>query len=225
MKGTIVNAVAIVTGSLLGTVLRQGIPASYQKTLTQGLGLSVGLIGLQMALKTQNVLILILSLIIGGVCGEALGIDKGLNQMGLWINRQVGDRYGNVGKGFVSASLIFCVGAMAVVGSIQDGLTGDASTLYAKAMLDGVFSVVFSSTMGIGVALSGVSVLVYQGAITLLASVFSSVLSEGIIQAMTATGGILIVGISLLTLEITEIKIANLLPSIPVAAIITWLWP
>lgn len=223
MKGTIVNALVVLTGSVAGVILRQGIPEKYQQTVMQGLGLAVGLIGLDMALKTQNILIVIVSLILGGLCGEAIDIDQGLSRLGAWLTQKLGSKYGDAGEGFVTASLVYCVGAMAVVGSIQDGLTGDASILYAKSMLDGVSSVVFASTMGIGVALSSVSIFLYQGAITILAGAFSSVLSEAVIREMSAVGGVLILGISLLMLEIKRIKIANLLPAIPAAAIITYM--
>lgn len=223
MKGTIINTVAVLAGSFAGVVLRRGIPARFQQTVMHGLALAVGLIGLEMALKTQNILIVIVSLIVGALCGEAIDIDRFLERLGAWLTAKLGSQYGNVGQGFVTASLVYCVGAMAVVGSIQDGLTGDASTLYAKSMLDGVSSVVFASSMGIGVALSSVSIFIYQGAITLLASVCSNILSEAVIKEMTAVGGVLIVSISLLMLEIKKIKVANLLPAIPAAAIITYL--
>lgn len=224
VKGTLVNVAAVVAGSLVGMILKKGIPERYQLTVTHGLGMAVGLIGLQMALKTQNILIVIISLGLGGLLGEKIDIDRWLNRLGDWISRRLGDQYGDAGQGFVTASLVFCVGAMAVVGSIQDGLTGDASTLYAKSMLDGVFSMVFSSTMGIGVALSGVSILLYQGSITLLAGICSSILSDAIITEMTAVGGVLIVGISLLMLKLKTVKVANLLPAIPVAAVVAALW-
>ncbi|CUH95782.1 putative membrane protein [Propionispora sp. 2/2-37] len=224
MKGTLVNVSTVLVGALSGVLLKKGLPEKYQKTLTHGLGLAVGLIGLQMALKTNSILIVIISLVIGGILGEAIDIDRWLSALGSWINSRIGSQYGNAGQGFVTASLVFCVGAMAVVGSIQDGLTGDASTLYAKSILDGVFSFVFSSSMGIGVALSGISIFVYQGTITMLAGLFSSILSDNIIREMTAVGGVLIVGISLLMLEIKNIKVANFLPAIPAAALIAALW-
>ena len=181
-------------------------------------------IATSLILKTQNILIIIISIVIGGLIGEFLNIDSALNKVGEWLTVHMGARYGNVGQGFITGSLVYCVGAMAIVGSIQDGLTGDASTLYAKAMLDTVASVVFASGMGIGVALSSFSVLVYQGMVTLLASSLSSFISEGMITEMTAVGGLLIMGISLLILEIKTIKVANLLPAIPVAAILVFLW-
>lgn len=225
VKGTLVNSVGIVAGSLVGLVLKKNVPLKYQQTVMHGLALAVGLIGLQMALKTQNILIVILSIVLGGLLGEFIDIDKRLNRIGEWLTLRMGDKYGDAGQGFITGSLVFCVGAMAIVGSIQDGLTGDASTLYAKAMLDTVASVVFSSTMGIGVALSSISVLCYQGLVTILASSLSGLISEAMITEMTAVGGLLILGISLLILEIKVIKVANLLPAVPVAAMIVLLWP
>ena len=225
MKGTLVNSAGIICGSMIGLLLKKNVPPKYQQTVMSGLGLSVGLIGLQMALKTQNILIVILSIVIGGVIGEGIDIDQYLNKMGEWLTEKMGNKYGSVGEGFITGSLVFCVGAMAIVGSIQDGLTGDGSTLYAKAMLDTVASAVFASGMGIGVILSSVSVLFYQGIITLLAGSLSGFISEAMIREMTAVGGLLIIGISLIILEIKIIKVANLLPAVPIAAIIVLLWP
>ncbi|CQR70026.1 putative membrane protein YdfK [Sporomusa ovata DSM 2662] len=229
MKGTLVNAAAVIIGSGVGLALKQGIPDKYQNTLIHGMSLAVGVIGLQMALKTQNMLIVILGIAVGAIIGEALNIDGGLNKIGEWLSEKLSgsDEAGksNIGRGFVTASLVYCIGAMAVVGSIQDGLTGDTSILYAKSLLDGIISVVFTSSMGIGVAFSSVSVLVYQGLITQLAGFFSAVLSEQVVTELTATGGILIVGVSILMLEIKNIKLANLLPAIPAAAVIAYYWP
>lgn len=225
VKGTLVNTAGIVCGSIVGLLLKKSVPEKYQQTVMHGLALSVGLIGLQMALKTQNILIVILSIVIGGLIGEWMDIDRCLTRVGEWLTMRMGNKYGSVGEGFITGSLVFCVGAMAIVGSIQDGLTGDASTLYAKAMLDTVGSVVFASGMGIGVALSGITVLLYQGMVTLLASSLSSFISDGMIREMTAVGGLLIIGISLLILQIKTIKVANLLPAVPIAAIIVLLWP
>ncbi|MDF2570696.1 MAG: ydfK [Sporomusa sp.] len=228
MKGTIVNAAAVLLGSGLGLALKRGIPEKYQSTIMQGMALAVGIIGLQMAFKTENILVVILGLAVGAIVGEALNIDGILNKIGACLSDKFGkDNPGeaNVGQGFVTASLVYCIGAMAVVGSIQDGLTGDASTLYAKSLIDGIISIVFTSSMGIGVAFSSVSILIYQGIITLLAGFFSAVLSDGVIKEMTATGGILIVGVSILMLELKKIRLANLLPAIPAAAVIAYFWP
>lgn len=225
MKGTLVNAATVLVGAGLGLMLKKGIPEKYQKTVMQGVALSVGLIGLQMAFKTQNILIVIISMVVGALIGEKINIDKWLNKVGDELTEKLGSQYGNVGQGFVTASLVFCVGAMAIVGSIQDGLTGDSSTLYAKATLDGITSAVFASSMGIGVAFSSVAILIYQGMITLLAASFGDILSTSSITEMTAVGGLLIVAISLLMLEIKQIRVANLLPAIPIAAVMAIVWP
>lgn len=224
LKGTLVNAAAVLGGSGIGLLLKQNISTKYQKTIMHGLALSVGLIGLQMALKTQNILIVIVSMVIGGLIGEFFDIDKWLARFGEKLTSSMGNKYGSAGQGFITGSLVFCVGAMAIVGSIQEGLTGDASTLYAKSMLDAVASVVFASSMGIGVALSSISVLIYQGTITLMASNLSGMIGDGMIIEMTAVGGLLIIAISLLMLEIKTIKVANLLPAVPIAAVIASLY-
>lgn len=224
MKGTIVNAAAVLIGSGVGLLLKRGIPKQYETTIMQGVALAVGLIGLQMAVKTQNILIVIISLVLGAIVGEAINIDQWLNKAGEQLTERLGSQYGDAGRGFVTASLVFCIGAMAVVGSIQEGLTGDASTLYAKSTLDGITSVVFASSLGIGVALSSITILAYQGTLTFLAIMFGNVLSASAITEMTAVGGLLIVGISLLMLEIKIIKVANLLPAIPMAAVIAAVW-
>lgn len=220
MKGTIVNCLAIAVGSGLGLLLKSKISPKYQETIMQGLGLSVLLIGLTMAIKTQNVLIVTISMIVGAVIGEIIDIDGKLNRAGERLSARFQSSGGAIGKAFVTTSLVYCIGAMAIIGALQDGLTGDASTLYAKAMLDGTGAVIFTATLGIGVILSIIPVLVYQGAITLLATWLSPLLTEAVICEVTAVGGLLIVGIGLSLLKISQIKIANLLPAVFVAGIL-----
>lgn len=225
MTGTLVNVATVLLGTGIGLMLKRGIPDKYQTTIMQGIALVVGLIGLQMAFKTQNMLIVIISMALGAIIGEAMNIDNGLKRAGDFLTERLGSQYGDVGKGFVTASLVYCVGAMAVVGSLQEGLTGDTSTLFAKAALDGLTAIIFGSSMGVGVAFSSVTILVYQGTLTLLAMAFGNILPTSSVTEMTAVGGLLIVGICLLMLEIKQIKVANLLPAIPVAALIAALWP
>lgn len=220
MKGTIVNCLAIAVGSGLGLLLKSKISPKYQETIMQGLGLSVLLIGLTMAIKTQNVLIVTISMIIGAVVGEIIDIDGKLNRAGERLSARFQSSGGAIGKAFVTTSLVYCIGAMAIIGALQDGLTGDASTLYAKAMLDGTGAVIFTATLGIGVILSIIPVLIYQGTITLLATWLSPLLTEAVICEVTAVGGLLIVGIGLSLLKISQIKIANLLPAVFVAGIL-----
>lgn len=185
--------------------------------------MAVMLIGLQMALKAQNILVIIISMAAGAVVGELLDIDNRLQQFSQKLSGHLGDKHDNVADGFMTASLVFCVGAMAVVGAVQEGLTGDTTTLYAKSMLDAIAAMVLASGLGAGVALSSISVMIYQGAITLLAGFFSSLLSETAIKELTAVGGLLIVSISLMMLEIKKIKVANLLPAIPAAIVIIYI--
>lgn len=223
MKGTLMNAVAVAGGALLGMIIKKGIPERYQKIVMQGLGIATLIIGIQMAVKTQNMLILIISFVAGGLVGEWIGIDNGLQRLGNWVTEKLGSKYGHAGEGFITASLLYCIGAMAIVGSIQEGLTGDATTLYAKSVIDGVYAIVFGSVLGIGVALSSISIIIYQGLITVLAQQASGLFSDAVVREVTAIGGALIIAISLTFLEIKKLQIANLLPAIPIAAIISLL--
>ncbi|MEA4835909.1 DUF554 domain-containing protein [Anaeromusa sp.] len=225
IQGSVVNAAAIVAGTAVGLLLRKGIQERYQQTVLAGVAMSVGLIGVTMALKTQNILLVIVSMVLGGLVGEFLDIDARLEKMGAWLTQRLGAQYGNVGQGFVTASLVFCIGAMAVVGSIQDGMTDDAATLYAKATLDGIASAVFASSMGAGVALSAVPVLLYQGGISLAAAAFGATLPTAAVTEMSAVGGLLIVGISMRMLNLGDIRIANLLPAVFVAPLLVLFWP
>lgn len=220
MRGAFVNFLAIIIGSGVGLIFKRGIPESYKETIIYGLGLAVMMIGVKMAMVTENILIVIVSIAVGAFIGEFIGIDAALNRVGIWLTTKLGDRYGDVGKGFVTATLLFCIGAMAIVGSIQEGLNGDASTLYAKSMIDGVVAIIFTAAMGIGVAFSAISVLIYQGVITVGASFFSTLITEAVIHEITAVGGVLIIAISLAMLEIKKIRVANLLPAIPIAVIL-----
>lgn len=219
--GTLVNFAAIVIGSLIGYVVKRGIPSGVKNTVMQGLGLAVFLIGMKMAFQTQNELILIGSLALGGIIGELLAIEDRLEGLGRWLESKVGSSEGGISKAFVTSSLIYCVGAMAIMGSIQDGLTGKTDTLFAKAMLDGISAIIFTSTMGIGVIFSAVPVLLYQGSITLAAASIKEFLSPHVVAEMTATGGVLILGIGINILGIKVIRVGNLLPAILFAVLIT----
>lgn len=224
LTGTIVNAAAIIAGTAVGLIFRKGISESVNNTVMSGIGLAVALIGFKMAFKTENELIVIISLVLGGVIGELLNIEGWLARVGNFLESKVGGKDGEVAKAFVTASLIYCVGAMAIMGALEDGLTGNATTLYAKSLLDGTSAVVFTSTMGFGVIFSAIPVFIYQGAITLMASGLKSFLTPSMINEMTATGGLLIIGISSNVLGIKAIKVGNLLPAIFLAIFLSWLW-
>ncbi|MGV8148139.1 MAG: DUF554 domain-containing protein [Alkaliphilus sp.] len=213
MLGTIVNAIAIIVGGLLGVLLKKGIPPNYKNTIMQGIALSVFVIGMAGALKSNNILLVIFSLSIGSIVGEKLKIENKLEQAGNWLESKLSSKYGNVAKGFVTASLVYCVGAMAIVGSLESGMTGEHSTLFAKSLLDGISSILFASTLGIGVVFSSIAVFIYQGTITLFASLIGGLLTEAVILEMSAVGGILIMGISINILEIKKISVGNMLPA------------
>ena len=222
MLGTVINVAAIIVGAVLGKLLGKGLPEGIKSTVLQGLGLGVLLVGATMALETNKIIIVLMSLMLGAVIGEAVGIERILDNWGQALERRVSRNGvgGPVAQGFVTASLIYCVGAMAIMGSLQSGLTGNHDILLAKSLLDGVMSVVLASTMGIGVAFSAISVFIYQGSITVLAQWVSRFMSDPVIAEMTSVGGVLIVGIGLNILEIKKVRVGNLLPAILVAFVL-----
>lgn len=220
MKGTIVNVVAIFLGCSAGFILKSKFPEKIEKIIMQALGLASLLIGMQMAIKADNILLVIFSLVIGGVIGEIINIEADLEKFGERIKRKF--KSNNTSErfveGFLTASLLYCVGSMAIMGAIKEGLSGNPDILYAKSLLDGVTSIAFTAAMGIGVLFSAIPVFLYQGGITLLARTIKDFLSPEIINEMTAVGGILIWGIGFGLLGIKKIKVGNLLPAILVAA-------
>ncbi|MCU7495375.1 MAG: DUF554 domain-containing protein [Ignavibacteria bacterium] len=215
MFGTIVNALAIAAGSILGVSFKGGIPKKYNTTVMQSMALAVILIGLKSAFQTNNILLLIFSLAIGSVLGELLRIEDLLEKLGKWLERKFSRQgSGGISEGFVTASLIYCVGSMAIIGSLESGLTGNHQTLLAKSVIDGVSSVVFASSLGIGVLFSSVSVFLYQGFITISSSFMKDLLTPSVTSEMSAVGGLLIAAIGINMLELTKIKVGNMLPSI-----------
>ena len=216
MLGTIVNTGAIVIGCIVGLILRGGIPKRFNDTIMKALGLGILYIGISGSIKCTETLLLIMSLVIGATLGEALNIDRALENLGKWIEGKVKTRAGGGGiaEGFVSASLLFCIGSMAIVGSIQSGLQGNHEMLFVKAMLDGIVSIIYCSTMGIGVIFSAAAVFIYQGAITLASGFLGQVLLEPQIVNVGAIGSVLIIVLGLNMLEITKIKVANFLPAV-----------
>lgn len=223
MLGTIVNAIAIVAGSLLGRFLTN-LPANIRETVMSGIGLAVILLGLQMSFETNNFLLLIASIVIGSIIGELIRIESGLNKVGNWLERKVGgQKQGSIATGFVTATLVYCIGAMAVIGALDSGLRNNHDVLFTKAMLDGFSAIIFTSTMGIGVAFSAIPVFLYQGLIAVLSTQIYSVISAEMLDAMlvevTAVGGLIIVAIGINILELRKINVANMLPAILVAAV------
>jgi uncharacterized membrane protein YqgA involved in biofilm formation len=221
--GTMANAGAIVLGGLAGAYLHKSVSPRVSETLTQAMGLAIMLVGLQMALKTESMLLLIVGVIIGSAIGEAVDIERMLGALGAWLESKVGGGEGRIAKAFVTASLIYCVGAMAIVGSIEEGLNQNHTILFAKATLDGVLSLVLSSTMGVGVVFSAIPIILYQGSITLLAEAFKTILTGAVIREMSAAGGLLVVGIGTNLLGVKNVRVGNMLPSIFVVVILALL--
>lgn len=182
--------------------------------MMQAISLAVLLIGFKMALKTDAILLVIFSLVIGSLIGEFINIENKLEQLGKRLEARFSKPGSGIAKGFVVASLVFCVGSMAIVGSLESGLTGNHQTLFAKSALDGLFSIIFASSFGIGVLFSSVSVFIYQGTITLTSSLMKPFLIPAVINQMSAVGGILIMAIGINLLEIQKIKVGNMLPAI-----------
>ncbi|TJX14925.1 DUF554 domain-containing protein [Tissierella creatinini] len=214
MLGTIVNAGAIILGALFGIIIKKGIKESYKDTIMNGIGLSVVLIGLMGGIEAKNIILVIASIVIGSLIGEALDIDKRLDHLGLSMESRFGKGDSNFSKGFVTGSLIYCIGAMAIVGSLESGLSGNHETLFAKSILDGITAILFASSLGIGVAFSAIPVFIYQGAITLLATVIKDYLTSEAINEMSAVGGLLILAIGINLMGFKKIKVANMLPAI-----------
>ena len=223
MIATFVNCGVIIVGCIIGLFIKGGIPERFNKIIMNGLALCAMFIGFSGALEGNNTIVTIVSMALGALVGELIDIDKWLNKLGETIQKKLDKGNGKesrIAEGFVNASLLYCVGAMSIVGALQAGLSGNYDTIYAKTVLDGVSSVIFFASMGIGVIFSSVTVLLYQGGITLCASFLSGILSQAVIAEMTAVGSLMIVGLGLNLLEVTDIKIANLLPGILVPVIL-----
>lgn len=223
MLGTIVNVIAVLLGGVIGLVLKKGLPERLEKSLMVALGLCTIFLGITGLSPRENVLILILSMVIGTLLGELVDLDKRINDLGELIQdkfRKIGGKGGNIAQGFVSASLLFCVGAMAIVGPMQSGLTGNHETLFAKSTLDFVAAILFASSLGIGVLFSGAFVFVYQGSMTLLAIWASGLLSDAAVAEMSCVGSLLLVALGLNMVGISKFKVMNFVPAIFVPIIL-----
>ncbi len=217
LQGTLVNVIAIVTGSAIGLLLHKGIPEKLATALMTAVGFCVLYIGIDGCLDGENTLVAVLSMVLGTLVGHWLNIDGLLQRLGEKAEKRFSGgepRNGKIAQGFVSASLLFCVGTMAIVGSLQSGLQGNHEMLYLKSVLDAISSVVFAATLGFGVILSSGAVLVYQGSITLLAQVVAPYLGEAVVAEMNCVGSLLIIGLALNLLKVTDIKIANFVPAV-----------
>lgn len=216
MLGAIVNTLTVLIGGLIGLMLKKGISERFSDIIMKGIALCVLFIGISGSLTGSNVIISIVCVVIGGLIGEAIGLEAGINKLGDKLQDKFakGDGQSSISKGFVTASLVFCVGAMTIVGALQSGIEGDHSTQFTKAILDGIGAIVFASSLGAGVLLSAGTVLVLQGGITLMAQWIAPLLTDVIISQMTNIGSILIIGLSLNMLGLTKLKVMNYVPAI-----------
>lgn len=220
LLGTLVNVVLVLIGGFVGLFLKKGISKRFSDLIMHAIALVTMVIGINFATASENMLIVIISLVVGALIGEGINIDKRLNQLGDLIKSKVKSESGNVGEGFVTATLLFCVGSMAIMGALDSGLRGDHTVLYTKAIMDGISALIFASSMGIGVLLSAVLILLYQGSITLLSSFIQPYLTQSMITEMNGVGGILLIGLGISILGIKEIKVSNLLPALVVPVIL-----
>jgi uncharacterized membrane protein YqgA involved in biofilm formation len=239
MTGTFINVAAILLGGVIGIFFGRRLPEKLKETVVAGMGLFVAALGIQMFLEVQSAeqaLVVLGALLSGAILGEWWRIEERIQNLGAWLEQkfarggdgdQNGDGDGGLSgrfvRGFLSASLIYCTGPMAILGAISDGLKGDYQTLAIKSILDGFITITFSSTLGVGVLFSVIPVLVYQGGISLLAGQLSGLLSAAMIDAMTATGGVLLLGLSLSSLlQIKPMRIGNFLPALAIAPLIVY---
>ena len=228
MTGTLLNIATILMGGVIGLMFGTRIPDKLKETVIAGMGLFIGAMGLQMFLKTENSLIVLGALLIGILLGEWWRIENGLHKFGEFLERKFSreedDGSNKFVRGFLTASLLFCVGPIAILGSIQDGLTGDYNLLAVKSVLDGFASIAFASTLGVGVMFSTVIIVVYQGGISLLAGQFDAIVTPSMMNELTATGGVILAGLAISNLlEIKKMRVANMLPALAIAPLIVWI--
>ncbi len=225
MGGVLANVIAVLAGSAIGLICKRGIPKKVADAIMMGIGICTVYIGVTGMIKGENQLVAIISMVIGAAIGTLLDVDRGLNALGDRVEKRFRkpDASGaTVAEGFVTASLLFCIGAMTIVGSLNAGLTGDNQMLYTKSVLDFISSIMLSASLGVGVMCAAAFVLVFQGGIVLLSGVLAPVLSEAAIVELTCVGSLLIFALGLNLMNITKIKVANFLPAVFVAPVVVW---
>lgn len=214
LTGTIVNTLAIIAGAMIGVIAKKAIPQRMGDLVMSAIPIVVMVLGVQFGIASSNILIVIVSLVVGGIIGEWIDIDRRLDDFGVKIQSRMKGGDSNFSAAFVSTTLIYCVGSMAILGSIESGINGNHTILYTKSLMDGISAIFFASTLGAGVIFSGISVFIYQGILTVLAGYIGPYLSPEVVTEMSASGGILLIALSFTILGIKKIKVANLLPAI-----------
>lgn len=220
--GTLVNAGAVILGSTIGLLIQRKLPERITRVAFQGIGLFTIFLGIYMALKTSNFLIIIFSILLGSIIGAGIDIDKYMNRFGEFLKKKIKTKSEKFTLGMVTAFLLFCMGSMTILGAIEEGLGGYPNLLFAKSVLDGFASIALASTLGIGVMFSIIPLIIYQGALTLFASLFQNILSTPVINEITAVGGLILIGLGINILEIKKLKVINMLPAIIIAGILAY---
>lgn len=222
MYGTIINVLAVIIGSIIGLIIHSKFPKKISDTAFHGIGLFTIVLGITMAIGTNNFLIIIVSVVVGSVFGEIIDIEKRINSFGEYLKTKLKTKNERFSEGFITAFLLYCMGSLTILGSIEEGLTGIPDLLVAKSALDGFSSIVLAATMGIGVLFSFIPLLIYQGALTLFASNMQEVFTNVMINELTAVGGIILLGLGITILDLKKIRILNMLPSLIIVVILAY---
>jgi uncharacterized membrane protein YqgA involved in biofilm formation len=224
MQGTIINAGAVIIGSLVGLVIHSRLPKKITTITFQGIGLFTIFLGVSMALKTNEILLMIFSIVLGSIIGEALDIDRYLAKFSEYLKSKIRSENKKFSEGFITSSLLFCMGSMAILGAFEEGLGGRPNLLLAKSVLDGFASIALAASLGIGVLFSAVPLFIYQGSLTLFAGLLENFFSDIIITELSAVGGLLLIGLGLNILEIKKLKILNMIPSLLIVVMLAYFW-
>lgn len=222
--GTLINMGAVISGGLLGLILKNFIPDKFKTIVFQGIGLFTISLGISMSLNIDNPLYVIFSILIGGLMGEALNLEDFFNSISEKLKKKFNLKESKFTEGLITATLLYCIGSMTVLGAIEEGTGGGTTLLVTKSVMDGFASIALASTFGVGVLFSVIPMLIYQGGLTILASALGNVLSDSLIQYLSAVGGLLILGIGINLLDIKKIKVANLLPSLIIVVFIYFIF-
>lgn len=222
MQGTLINVLAVIIGSLAGLIIHSRLPRKIITITFQGIGLFTIFLGINMALKTNELLLMIFSIVIGSIIGEVIDIDRYISKFSEYLKSKIKSKNTKFSEGFITSFLLFCMGSMTILGTIEEGLGGEPRLLLAKSVLDGFSSIALAASLGIGVLFSAVPLLIYQGGLTLFAGLIGNSFKDVIIIELSAVGGLLLIGLGLNILEIKKLKIANMLPSLVIVVILAY---
>lgn len=224
MQGTLLNVTAVLIGSSVGIFIHSRLPDRFVTITFQGIGLFTLALGITMAIQTGNFLIMVASIVIGSITGELLDIEKRVDRFSRWIKEKTAREHDKFSEGFITASLLFCTGSMAILGAVEEGLGGEPHLLLAKSVLDGFSSTILAASFGIGVIFSAIPLLLYQGGITLCAQTLQGTVTAAMITELTAVGGLLLIGLGISILEIKRLRIMNMLPSLFIVIVLSYIF-